>query len=167
MPGCLIQICGLPGSGKTTLAKRLEVERNAIRMCPDDWIGAIIEDPTDFRERDRLRDPVENLQWHLTKTYLRKGLTVILEFGVYSEEERSLFMMGALEIDAEVELYYTEATDSEKLWDRVAQRNARLTSAIWVMTREEHDRARRQFEPPTPSEMQFYDQAEGHSWQDS
>ncbi len=38
--GTLILICGLPGSGKTTLAQTLEKERNAIRMCPDDWIDA-------------------------------------------------------------------------------------------------------------------------------
>lgn len=57
--GTLILICGLPGAGKTTLAKKLAIERNAIRLCPDDWIIAILKDLNDIPERDRLRDPVE------------------------------------------------------------------------------------------------------------
>jgi len=31
-------ICGLPGSGKTTLAKKLEREHTAIRLCPDEIV---------------------------------------------------------------------------------------------------------------------------------
>ena len=33
----LILICGLPGSGKTTLAKQLAAEVPAVRLCPDEW----------------------------------------------------------------------------------------------------------------------------------
>lgn len=33
----LILFCGLPGSGKTTLAKRLEKQGRGIRICTDDW----------------------------------------------------------------------------------------------------------------------------------
>jgi predicted kinase len=33
----LILICGLPGSGKTTLAKELEPGVPAIRLSPDEW----------------------------------------------------------------------------------------------------------------------------------
>ena len=35
--GRLVLICGLPGAGKTTLAKRLEHELRAVRLCPDEW----------------------------------------------------------------------------------------------------------------------------------
>jgi predicted kinase len=33
----LTLFCGLPGSGKTTLAKRLEADGAGIRICTDDW----------------------------------------------------------------------------------------------------------------------------------
>ena len=33
----LTLFCGLPGSGKTTLAKRLEQIGKGIRICTDDW----------------------------------------------------------------------------------------------------------------------------------
>src|SRR5262249_38062600 len=57
--GRLIIVCGLPGSGKTTHAKRLEQELRAIRFCPDEWIislgGALWE--------TNLRSRIEELQW--------------------------------------------------------------------------------------------------------
>ncbi|MEK7765765.1 MAG: AAA family ATPase, partial [bacterium] len=37
----LIIVCGLPGSGKTTLAKRLEGQLGAIRFAPDEWMEAL------------------------------------------------------------------------------------------------------------------------------
>ena len=51
-------ICGLPGSGKTTLAKQLETSEGAVRFCPDEWIAEILLDPDDRAEMDRLRDIV-------------------------------------------------------------------------------------------------------------
>lgn len=40
-PARLILICGLPGSGKTTLAKSLAGSRSALRLCPDEWQAAL------------------------------------------------------------------------------------------------------------------------------
>jgi len=41
LPGTLIVICGLPYSGKTTLA-RIEAERPAVRLSPDEWIERLL-----------------------------------------------------------------------------------------------------------------------------
>jgi predicted kinase len=155
--GTLILICGLPGAGKTTLAKRLSQERGAVRMCPDDWIEAILEDASDTRERDRLRDPVENLQWDLTKVLLQKGLTVILENGFWSEEERTQYACEALEVGARIELFYTEAPDFERLWSRVKQRNSEIATGPYVMSEDELRANWSVFEAPMPEEIEFYD----------
>lgn len=154
--GTLILVCGLPGSGKTTFAMRLENERSAIRLCPDDWIEAVIADPTDECEKSRLRDAVENLQWDLAKTYLAKGLTVVLENGFWSEEERSQYASEALEIGARIELYAMDSSDLDELWRRIERRN--LTVApIWVMERSDHEAGWSAYQPPTPEELAFYD----------
>lgn len=155
--GTLILVCGLPGSGKTTFAKRLEAERNAVRMCPDDWIEALLQHPDDSWEKDRLRNAVENLQWHLTREYLAKGLTVILENGFWSEEERSQYAMAALEIGARIELYAMDSRDLDELWRRIELRNRTLTSSTWVMARADHEPKWSAFEAPTLDEIAFYD----------
>jgi len=49
----LFLICGLPGSGKTTLAKQLELAHSALRLCPDEWIATLMGDVTDTAELDR------------------------------------------------------------------------------------------------------------------
>src|SRR5579862_3161578 len=156
--GTLVLICGLPGAGKTTFAKRLASERQALRMCPDDWIEQILAHPEDTTERDRLRDPVENLQWDLTLEYLTLGLTVILENGFWAEEERSLYAIGALEVGASIEFYFLEAP-YELLWERIEKRNQELGAGPWVMSREDLDSAWSIFQPPASEEMEFYDNA--------
>jgi predicted kinase len=47
-------ICGLPGSGKTTLARRVEAESAAVRFTPDEWMAAL-----GFHIYDEARDRVE------------------------------------------------------------------------------------------------------------
>jgi predicted kinase len=38
---------GLPGAGKTTLAKQLEVEHKVLRLTPDEWIPILYGDALD------------------------------------------------------------------------------------------------------------------------
>jgi hypothetical protein len=71
----LIIICGLPGSGKTTLAKRLETKLHAVRFSPDEWLEALALDLYDEERRGR----IESLQWKLTQELLSLGLRVIIE----------------------------------------------------------------------------------------
>jgi len=49
-------MCGLPGSGKTTLAKQLSKECKAIRFSPDEWLYDL---GLDFYN-DEIRIRVEN-----------------------------------------------------------------------------------------------------------
>ena len=71
----LIVICGLPGSGKTTLAKALESKVGAVRFSPDDWLDALSLSLYDAATREK----IEALQWNLGKKLLSLGLIVIIE----------------------------------------------------------------------------------------
>jgi predicted kinase len=84
----LFLICGLPGAGKITLAKQLERLQPAVRFAPDEWIAALLADVTDTTERDRLRSPVEAVQWEVAKRLLTLGIDVVLEWGFWSRDER-------------------------------------------------------------------------------
>ena len=154
--GTLILLCGLPGAGKSTLAARMAKERGAVWLSPDAWIEALLADLLDVAERDRLRDPVENLQWDHAQVLLAQGMTVILDNGFWAEEERSAYAAVALELGARIELYYLEVP-FEELWRRVALRNEQLERPTFVMSRGDVEHWWPQFQPPTEEEMAFYD----------
>jgi len=121
----LFLICGLPGAGKTTLARQLEQDRPALRLCPDEWIAFLLADPADGVELDRLRTPVETLQWELARRALVLGVDVVLEYGFWSRDERRYFRTQAEALGAQVELRYLEVSRDE-LWARLSKRNANL-----------------------------------------
>ncbi|MDX1932976.1 MAG: ATP-binding protein [Capsulimonadales bacterium] len=148
----LLLICGLPGAGKTTLARRLERERPALRLCPDEWILAILRDPNDVTERDRLRSPVEAVQWELAKNALMLGNDVILEWGFWSRAERRQFRDEAVAIGAKTELYYLEVEKAE-LWRRLTDRNARRPPGTFPVAEAEFELWHSWFEPPGNEEQ--------------
>lgn len=88
----LTLMVGLPGSGKTTLAKRLEAETGAVRFTPDEWhlflFGDDFHHPEEHALHDARHDRVEQLMWSLGKGLLQKGVSVILDFGFWAREER-------------------------------------------------------------------------------
>jgi predicted kinase len=104
----LYLICGLPGAGKTTLARELELSENALRLCPDEWISTILADPMDISELDRLRSPIESIQWEVAKRALSLGMNVILEWGFWSKQERDYYRTEARSLGASVRLFFLE-----------------------------------------------------------
>ena len=80
----LILTCGLPGSGKTTLARQLAADRGAVRLTKDEWMWALGSSPWDRTSQDR----VQRELWNLAQEILRLGLSVVLDFGLWSRVER-------------------------------------------------------------------------------
>jgi len=152
----LFLICGLPGAGKTTLAKQLEMSRSALRLSPDEWIVRIMKDASDTIELDRLRDPVESLQWDVAQKALSFGVSVILENGFWARQERTMFQSKARALGASVELHFLNVP-KEELWNRLNKRNANRPEDSFVVTKKQLDTWWASFEPPTADELNTYD----------
>jgi predicted kinase len=148
MMSTLHLICGLPGSGKTALAKRLERELPALRLAPDEWMARIVGDGYD----EEKRTVVETIQWEIAARALSLGVDVILEFGFWSRRERDDFRSRAAALGSDTKLYFLDVPRDELL-RRLGQRNAALPQDTFRIDEAQLDLWMNHFEPPTPDEL--------------
>jgi predicted kinase len=145
----LIIVCGLPCSGKTTLAKVLESRLRAVRFSADEWIDALSLDLYDEGSRGK----IEALQWKFAQELLALDLTVIIEWGTWGRSERDALRLGARALGAAVELHYLSAP-ADVLFERIQRRGSEdppiKADALsrWYET----------FQEPTPEEMALFDE---------
>ena len=115
-----------------------------------------MEDPSNTVELDRLRDPVESLQWDVAQKALGFGVSVILENGFWARQERTTFQSKARALGAGVELHFLNVPKDE-LWNRLNKRNSARPEDSFVVTKEQLDLWWSSFEPPTADELNTYD----------
>jgi predicted kinase len=149
----LILICGLPGSGKTTLAKELAPKVPAVRLSPDEWKHDLGIDYYDEQRRVQL----ETRLWRLGKELLTLGQSVILENGFWTREERDELRLEARALGVPVELQYLEVR-LEELWRRLQLRNDEARPGVVPIKREDLQRWALQFEAPDAAERALFDE---------
>jgi predicted kinase len=144
----LIVVCGLPGSGKTTHASQLEAKLRAVRFCPDEWMDTLEIDLWDETARER----IESLQWAVAQNLLTLGLSVIIEWGTWSRQERDRLRLRARSLGAAVELHFLDVP-MDVIFTRIRQRNREkppiqaLDLAQWGNL----------LQRPSPEEMALFD----------
>jgi predicted kinase len=144
----LIIVCGLPGSGKTTLARELESRLQAVRFSADEWMDALSINIYDEEKRGK----IEALQWKFGQRLLKLGLIVIIEWGTWGRSERDILRLGARALGAAVELHYLSAP-ADVLFERIQGRgleNPPIEKAAL-------ERWFEMFQAPTPEEMVLFD----------
>jgi predicted kinase len=148
-PPRLVLLCGLPASGKTTLARELAEAYRAVRLSADEWKLALGIDPFDEEARVRL----ESQLWALAQRLLSLGTSVILEWGFWARVERDELREVARSLGVGVELRFLDVPFDE-LVRRVVERTAGGGIPI---TADHMDRYRRIFQPPTDEELSLFD----------
>jgi len=148
MTGKLIIICGLPGSGKTTLAMELQKQSAAIRLSADEWMSFLSVNLYEEEFRGR----IEALQWKIGKELLALGMTVIVEWGSWGRAERDALRIEARALDASVDLYYLSAPIGV-LFDRIQRRGLEDPP----IQREALARWMELFQAPKAEEIALYD----------
>jgi predicted kinase len=143
---------GLPGAGKTTLAKQLEQEQRALRLSPDEWIATLYGKDLTDTYLDRTRSPIESVQWQVAARALTLGLDVILDFGFWSKQERDDFRDRAAALGARSEIRFLDVPFQE-IASRIAARNANLPEHAFLVTDANLQLWANWFEPPTREEL--------------
>jgi predicted kinase len=150
----MVLIVGLPGAGKTTMARRLEAERDALRFTPDEWMEPLFGVSEDGGRRWVLES---QLFWSVAGRALSLGVNVILDYGCWSETERDMFRNRAHELGARAEIVVLNPP-LEVLWERLAARNAALPEGTFHISREELEEYNTRFQAPDAAELARWDE---------
>lgn len=148
----LLLLCGLPGAGKTTLARKLAAEIPAVRLCGDEWMANLGIDLRDEATRDR----IEVQFWQLAQELLRLGQSVILESGFWLRSDRDEKRLGARALGVAVELHYLDVPFDE-LCRRLEMRTAEGAWGTVPITRADLEHWSGFFDAPQPAELDLFD----------
>lgn len=149
---------GLPGAGKTTLARRLEHEGGGVRLATDEWqerLG-IPHSESDFHER------LQVALYQHALVLLRRGVDVILEDGLWMKAERAQKFADARSCGALIDLHVFEV-DYDTLWGRLQRRNSEGPAGAAPITSEQLRAAWDLFEPVSADELRQVDSSRTHT----
>lgn len=148
----LILTCGLPGAGKTTLAKQLAADRCGVRLTKDEWLWALGSSPWDEPTQER----VEQELWRLAQEILRLDLSIVLDFGLWARVERDEMRSVARDLGVGVELHFLDVP-ADELWRRIDARNSQPPWDSHPIRRADLDGWVALFQAPDAAELTLFD----------
>jgi predicted kinase len=144
---------GLPGSGKTVRARELASQHGALRLTADDWALSI------FGQADRHQERPDGKRWLLEGRLvalaidaLRLRLSVVLDFGLWSRDERSALRWMADSVGASCEIVYLPV-QREVQWRRIQTRWRETPERTFPMAEAELDSWSECFQVPDADEL--------------
>ena len=144
---------GLPCSGKTTLARKLEYERSALRLTPDEWQLRLFGQDAEQPEHNARHGLIEALLWEVASRALVLGTNAILDFGFWAREEREDYPLRAKQLGASSEVHFLDVSGDELL-RRLVRRNSKLSPMAFHIPEEMMKPWIAFFQKPTPDELE-------------
>ncbi|GIM91179.1 AAA family ATPase [Paractinoplanes toevensis] len=149
----LFLMVGLPGSGKTVRGRELAAEHGALLLTPDAWALTLFGQEDRQQERpDGKRWLLEGLLIALAVETLRLRLSVVLDFGLWSRDERSALRWMAASVGATSEIVYLPV-ERDVQWSRIQHRWKHAPEQTFPMAEAELDPWREMFEVPDADEL--------------
>lgn len=139
---------GLPGTGKTTEARRIEVAKQALRLTKDEWVKALYG----AGNPPSASDVIEGRLIEIGLRALQLGIDVVIDFGLWARDERSALRQAAADLGAAVEMRYFELPPAEQR-RRLELRQAVAPHTTWHMSQDELARWAAVISIPTPGEL--------------
>ena len=147
---------GLPCSGKTTLAQKLEYELPALRLNLDEWHIRLFGQDAEEPEHDARHSLIETRLWNIARRALELGTNVILDYGFWAREEREEYRLRAKQLGASSQVHYLDVPEDELL-RRLAERNLRPSQESFLISEEAMKPWIAFFQKPTLDELERRD----------
>lgn len=110
--GLLVFFCGKMGSGKSTYAQSIALERNAVLISEDEWLESIypqrISSLEDYVKYSNLIKPQMK---KLVQSILNTGIDVVMDFPANTAYQRDWFRSIFSEEEAPHRLIYIDVSD--------------------------------------------------------
>ena len=139
---------GLPAVGKTTAARRLEIDHQALRLTKDEWMKALYGDDNP----PSASDVIEGRLIEIGLRALELGCDVVIDFGLWGRDERSALRQAAVDRGARVVMHYLEVSPAEQR-RRLDQRQADEPHTTWPISDAEALGWAEIMQVPTPGEV--------------
>ncbi len=144
----LFLLVGLPGVGKTTRARKIERTHRALRLSPDEWMLPLFGESDPGGKRDTMEG---RLIWVALRA-IQVGISAILDFGFWSQDERSALVWLAESLGARAVVMYLDV-DEPTQFERVTARFLTAPDTTVEISAEELADWRASFEAPTDDEL--------------
>ncbi|HEY5847058.1 MAG TPA: ATP-binding protein [Microlunatus sp.] len=144
----LYLLVGLPGAGKTTRSRVLEVEQRALRFSPDEWMIPLYGDS----DSDGMRDVLEGRLIATALRVMELGASVILDFGFWGRDERSALRWLADAQGAACVIIYLPVGEAVQR-QRVEERFGSTPEETFALSGDDLDQYRGLFQVPDQAEL--------------
>jgi predicted kinase len=140
-------ICGFIGSGKTTFAKKLELETGALRITKDEWMVKIFGNIADTPSFHGYDTKVTELSRTIALQMLRQGVDIILDEGFWQKSQRDEMRKSIEKTGANAVLYYVRCP-LDLMRKRTLERNRNPGESSFEITGEMFDSYIKFWDPP-------------------
>ena len=146
-------VAGQMGSGKTTWARRLANEKNALFFSTDQWIANLGVPIGSHEVYAKYYTGIRDRIFEVAQQALNLGIPVVFDFGVNQPKGRAGLKKFADSVGATVEIYHV-SVPIQLCRERVKERNTNKPKDIYSFqfSDDDFDIISKNYEPPKSDE---------------